>query len=238
MKMNNQNKETRFFCESNVVHQRAIQEGDKRFIEGIAARFNHKSRLINDWDGTYFEIIEDRAFDSVLAAPDADVIHTYNHDPNRLLARFTRTNGEVSQNTLELTVDEVGLNYRFEVPNTPTGDEVFELVKRGDLNESSFVFSVRSDGQSWHENSEGELIRTISEFSGLYDTSTVRKGAYSKTDAEVAHRHFENTELFKSRKKEEDETEPDEAAIEAAEQQFRTESELDSMTIQLLELKN
>ena len=81
--------------------------------------------------------------------------------------------------TLELTVDEKGLLYRFEAPRTTLGDELLEYLRRGDISESSFCFTVESD--TWEKKSDGTWKRTIHQFDELFDVSPVYDAAYSAT---------------------------------------------------------
>ena len=174
---------------SNKDHQlRASKDGEKMVIEFYASVFNHKSRLIFDWDGIYNEIIREGAFDNVLASDDLDVIFTRDHDNTKILGRLNKESGAT---TLSLSVDEKGLKGRAELPNTELGRETYTLIERGDLNECSFVFAVREEDQEWDLNGE-EAIRYINNVAGLYDTSIVWKGSYSNTDIATAKRHFED----------------------------------------------
>lgn len=179
-------KEQRIF-KSDKDHQlRAHKDGDKMIVEGYAAVFNHESRLIFDWDGIYNEVIREGAFDNVLKSDKLDVLLTRDHDFGKILGRLNR---EQDHATLSLSVDEKGLKYRAELPDTEMARETFALVERGDLSESSFMFSVRDEGQEWDLNGD-EATRYINDVAGLYDTSIVWKGAYSNTDVNTAKRHF------------------------------------------------
>ena len=57
---------------------------------------------------------------------EMDIKMTMYHNREKILA--CSTNGE---GTLKLTVDDVGVKYSFEAPNTVDGDTALELVKRG-----------------------------------------------------------------------------------------------------------
>jgi len=179
-------KEQRIFKNDKDHQLRAHKDGDKMIIEGYGAVFNHKSRLIFDWDGIYNEIIRDGAFDNVLKSEELDVLLTRDHDSGKILGRLNR---EQDHATLSLSVDEKGLKYRAELPDTEMARETFKLVERGDLSESSFMFSVRDEGQEWDLNGD-EATRYINDVAGLYDVSVVWKGAYSNTDITTAKRHF------------------------------------------------
>lgn len=140
---------------------------ESRTVEGYALLFNVSS------DGLDIEeVIEPGALDGVIER--SNVFALLNHDERRgILARSKKGAG-----TLSLTVDGKGLRYRFEAPKTALGDELLEYLRRGEVTESSFAFSVAEDlwerkGESWK--------RTIKKFNELYDISPVYDAAYSKT---------------------------------------------------------
>jgi len=161
------------------INVRAIT-GDtgQRYIEGYAATFNNESKLLVEYHNgrmiEFTEIIQPGAFDTVLADPNLNVIHTIDHDRSKMLARTT-------SGTLQLSVDDYGLKYRFEVPNTTIGNDLYEMVSRGDYYESSFVFTLDETGEVWTKRPDGTILRTIVAITGLHDTSNVVDGAYAKT---------------------------------------------------------
>lgn len=141
-----------------------------RTVSGYAARFNSRSENLGIPDRPFHEIILPGAFDDVLGD---DVIACYNHREDLILARSK--NGEGS---LKLRADSVGLHYSFEAPNTTTGNDLLESIKRGDINASSFAFTVADDGDTITQEAGGKL-RTIRKVSRLYDVSAVSRPAYS-----------------------------------------------------------
>lgn len=177
-------KEKRYINSANA-RAKAIEkenESDERFIEGYAALFNQRSKLLAEYRDNelveFYETIESGAFDDVLADPELNVIMTVDHDRSKMVARTL-------SGTLQLSVDEVGLKYRFSVPNTTLGNDLYELVKRGDLFESSFVFTIDPDDEELSTGVQ-PIERTIKRFSGLYDTSIVTDGAYANTSITVS----------------------------------------------------
>ena len=150
--------------------------GEKRIVEGYAAKFNQESLLM--WD--FVEIIEPGAFDDVL---EDDVRALFNHDPNLVLAR---NNG-----SLDLWVDTVGLGYRFEALDTTSGNDLVKNMDAKIINQSSFGFTVQES--SWDEIINGDNsikhIRRIKKIKQLYDVSPVTYPAYTST--EVALRSFD-----------------------------------------------
>ncbi len=149
---------------------RSVAE-DSRKVKGYALLFNVES---NDLGG-FTEIIEEGALDGVLEI--SDVFALLNHDRSRgILARSKELRG-----TLTLTVDSQGLKYEFEAPNTALGDELLEMLKRGDITESSFAFSVAENGDEWIKGIGDTYLRRIIKFAKIHDVSPVYTPAYNGT---------------------------------------------------------
>ncbi|MDE9475550.1 HK97 family phage prohead protease, partial [Xenorhabdus bovienii] len=134
--------------------------------------FNSRSEPL--WG--FREIIKPGAFDEVL---NDDVRGLFNHDPNFILGRS-------AAGTLTVSVDERGLQYTIQAPDTQTiRDLVLAPMQRGDITQSSFAFRVARDGEHWFEDEEGIVIREISRFSRLFDVSPVTYPAYQEADSAV-----------------------------------------------------
>ena len=80
---------------------------------------------------------------------------------------------------LKLSIDDNGLRYDGILPNTSTGNDVAELMRRGLLYESSFAFTVEDD--EWSQDGDVHK-RNINKIGRLFDVSIVGIGAYSNTD--------------------------------------------------------
>jgi hypothetical protein len=190
----NENFETR----NTQIECRALDEGDKRYIEGYAILYNHRSKLIFERGSLFYEEIKRGAIDEVLKSVDLDVIASPNHNYSQIL-------GRTKSKTLELIEDEKGLRYKVEIPNTTFGNDIYESIKRGDTFESSFTFFVDSKSQNWSKDGEGNDLRTIEKINILKEVGPVTWGAYS--DTIVAARCLEdvsketpnNLDLFKKK---------------------------------------
>ena len=161
-------------------------EGEKSpKVFGYAAKFATRSENLGGKDWQFYEIIEPGAFDEVLGD---DVRALFNHESSAILARSKGGSG-----TLKLGVDAIGLWYEFEAPDTQVGRDLVTSIQRGDVDQSSFSFTVSKDGQEWEEKQEGDgpviYTRTIKKVSRLYDVSPVTYPAYP--DATVALRGLE-----------------------------------------------
>lgn len=147
-----------------------------RNVTGYAVVFNSESRDL----GGFTEIIIPSALDGVIA--NSDVLCLLNHSEDKgVLARSNKGYG-----SLTLEVDDKGLRYSFEAPNTTLGDELLEGLKRGDITASSFAFKVGKD--RWDKRSDGTYIRTIQSIERMFDVSPVYCPAYDATSVAVDKR--------------------------------------------------
>ena len=151
--------------DSGEVEFRA--EGDSIRAEGYAAKFDVFSQDL----GGFVERIRPEAFDKTIQ--EADVRALFNHDPNFLL-------GTVRAGTLGLEVDETGLRYSIDLPDTQIGRDVAALLERRDLRGSSFGFRVIRD--HWTETESGYPQRDLQEVA-LRDVGPVTFPAYIDTEA-------------------------------------------------------
>lgn len=178
------------------ISYRATVDEESRHVEGYALLFDVDSKPM--WGGDLIERIAPTALDGVLER--SDVLCLMNHDERRgVLARW-----RMGEGSLSLTVDEKGLRYAFDAPNTSLGDELVEALRRGDIAESSFAFTVEKD--NWERKEDGTYVRTIVQIEQLYDVSPVYYPAYE--DTTVALRSLEvikdmEREELERRKKEE-----------------------------------
>ena len=90
----------------------------------------------------------------------------------------TETEIRLTGSEVRIGTGSKGLLYSFDAPNTALGDELLEYLKRGEVSESSFAFTVKED--IW-EKVGTKTRRTIKKFDELFDVSPVYDAAYSKT---------------------------------------------------------
>jgi len=154
------------------------KEGESPKIVGHGAVFNQLSHDL----GGFREQIAPGAFDDVLRDPDTRGL--LNHDSSLLLGRNLKT--------MTLSVDDVGLRYEIEPGNTTVGRDTVEHLERGDIDQSSFGFTV--DADHWDERDDGTLIRTITKVGRLFDVSPVTFPAYPQAAAAVRSLEIFNRE--------------------------------------------
>ncbi len=137
-------------------------------LAGYAAVFGEWSEDL----GGFRERIAPGAFQAALTG---DVRALWNHDPAFVLGRTT--NG-----TLRLAEDGRGLRVEIDPPEGSLYAGFLENVRRGDVSQMSFGFSVIEDEKSYDE--KGERLRLLKEVR-LYEVSPVTFPAYPQTEVNV-----------------------------------------------------
>ena len=158
--------------EIRATNSTPVVSQDSRTVEGYAVVFNSQSE-----DLGFYETINPAAItEEVLKR--SDVFCLFNHDQDKVLARSKYGTG-----SLQLQLDEQGLKYTFTAPNTDLGDELLEYLRRGDIDSSSFAFTVSTDEGSevWTTGTDGRQYREILKIDELHDVSPVWNPAYSST---------------------------------------------------------
>lgn len=176
------------------IEQREVGTAS-RIIAGYAAKFESWSEPIMGW---FREKIARSAFED---CDLSDVIMCFNHNVDDILARTV-------SGTLNLSVDDIGLKFLFETPNTTRGNDMLELVHRGDINKCSFKFIVEADEWLYADDKNGLEYdeRTILEFSKLIDVALVVFPAYKDTEASVRHLEQRKTDFLQTNQPEQKET--------------------------------
>ena len=147
---------------------RAMDKEEKRTVRGYAATFESRSGDL----GGFIESIDRDAFSET---DMEDVRALFNHDSNFVL-------GRTKSGTLRLMVDENGLAYEIDMPDTQLGRDMYESIKRGDISQSSFAFTIEDD----EYRKEGDTVyRTIKKIKKLYDVAPVTFPAYEATSVQA-----------------------------------------------------
>lgn len=158
----------------SVAEIRANEES--RTISGYAVVFDSWSRDL----GGFFEIIRSSAITQELLN-ESDVIMNIDHNDSLMLARWKEGNG-----TLRLSLDEHGLAFEFDAPETERGNQVLWDVRNGNLFECSFCFALPNNStcQRWFRDEDGSLKREITQIAWLHDCSIVITAAYPATSVD------------------------------------------------------
>ena len=142
---------------------------DGPVITGYAAVFNQESVDL----GGFTEVIRPGAFADVLTRGD-DIVALWNHDVNYVL-------GRVSNGTLTLYEDELGLRYEVRPRSGGWIDDLVESIRRRDVQGNSFSFYVGEDGEKWTKRQDGSLLREITRVAEVRDVGPVTLPAYPQT---------------------------------------------------------
>ena len=145
-------------------------QDQKMLIQGYAIRFNEPA--VFDVDGVeYREVIDPRALDKT---DMRDVPLRYNHSDNVMVMARTRNK------TLQLIKDDEGLRILADLANTTAGRDLYELIKRGDVDKMSFAFTVARDDYDVETRT-----RRILAVDKIFDVSAVDSPAYETTSISV-----------------------------------------------------
>lgn len=166
--------ESRLRASAPNAELRAVA-GDSLTIEGYAVLYNVRSDPIY---GRFYEIIAPGAFDrSLRESPDVRCL--WNHDDGVVL-------GRVGAGTLEITTDDRGVWFSCQCPDSPDGRSAHASVKRGDVNQPSFLFRCRED--KWTYDMVGDVeveVRTVLD-ADMIEVSPVTFPAYSVNESVIA----------------------------------------------------
>lgn len=180
--MKNNNLEIR-----NITTEIRSNEENSRKISGLAIPAESRSELLY---GEFYETISKDALTEDLIN-EHDVKLYMNHDSSQ--GTFARS--KFGKGSLRLFVTDRGIEFETELPNTASGNELLEGIRRGDYDALSFAFAP--DKEEWEENEDGTYNRTIRSIAFLDEISILSCApAYEAT--EVKLRSLEN---FKEEKR-------------------------------------
>ena len=138
----------------------------RKVIEGYFAVFDSNYEIFSDMS----ESIDRHAFDKTIGG---DIRALINHDTTLVLGRTTA-------HTLELRTDEHGLWGHIDInPNDGDAMNLYNRVKRGDVDQCSFGFDIRSEDTEIRE--DGSVHWTIKDVE-LYEVSCCTFPAYTETN--------------------------------------------------------
>ncbi len=147
-------------------------------LDGYAATYSSQFAM----GGGIVERIQRGAFARALREKQ-DVRALFNHDASQIL-------GRVKNGTLVLRDDDKGLHFKVQLDRANTiHQNVYSLVKRGDIDGCSFAFKVpNANGEKWQQGVDDRgqkcTIRTLVDVD-LYDISCVTHPAYGGTQVDA-----------------------------------------------------
>ncbi len=166
--MNNRTTERQYRGVQSNLRTRSEEENEM-YIEGYFAVFNRETEL---WPGA-FEEIDSVAFNNTL---ENDIRALINHNTNLVLGRS-------KADTLELKIDKNGLWGRIKInPNDSDAVNLYERVKRGDVDQCSFGFNILGEQTDFRD--DGTVKWTLKEID-LHEVSIVTFPAYEDTGVQA-----------------------------------------------------
>lgn len=148
---------------------RVEPDAQDMYIEGYFAVFNRETEL---WPGAYEEIAPG-VFNETLGN---DIRALINHDTTLVLGRN-------KAGTLELKADSYGLWGRIKInPNDTDAVNLYERVKRGDVDQCSFGFNILEEITDWRD--DGTVKWTITKID-LHEVSVCTFPAYEDTGVQA-----------------------------------------------------
>lgn len=163
-------------------------------VEGLAAVYEQEAQISG-----FIEIIRKGAFDE---CDFSDVRLLVNHNFNGIaLARSRRNNKSDKPNTMQITVDERGLNIKadLDTENNEQARALYSAISRGDMDRMSFCFYVEEDGQRWTEK-DGVEYREILKVAKVIEVSAVNFPAYGGTNIDARSLDSDKRALDSARK--------------------------------------
>jgi len=162
-------RETRQIRSIQAELKTRADEGQDMTIEGYFAVFNRETEL---WPGA-FEEIAPAAFEETFGN---DIRALINHDTTLVLGRN-------KAGTLELKTDSYGLWGRVKInPNDTDAVNVYERVKRGDVDQCSFGFNILAEETDWRD--DGTVKWTVTKID-LHEVSVCTFPAYEETGVQA-----------------------------------------------------
>ena len=138
-------------------------------VSGYAVVFGQPSE-----DMGFTEYVDPHAFDGVNMN---SVIALYDHNLDNIL-------GRVDSGTLELKLDQTGLFFSLEIPDTTVGRDVYTNIQNGNLKGCSFGFTIADD--DWEYDAHDNTIHTVNQIDELIEISITALPAYSQTSVGVS----------------------------------------------------
>lgn len=166
------------------VHVRETADGTpSRTIEGYAIVFDVPSVPLYDFsDESMREIIAREAVTRELL-DGSDIKLTMFHNRELILARSNRGKGSLSYE-----IDDKGVRFRCDLPETADGDKALRAIERGDISGCSFAFSCPySDPQCVEvqrtkgDSGKTEVTCTVRSISHIHDFTLAIDPAYEQT---------------------------------------------------------
>lgn len=147
----------------------------------------------------FVRVVERMTRETFAKTDFSDVIAAVNHNMDRII-------GRTSAGTVKLQMDNRGIAYDVDVPQTSYGDDLLVSIERKDIRGSSFMFSVDEDeGWEVQERADNEIVVRPRAVARVYEMGPVSMPAYPETTAESRSVNLLNAVKEYFRQKDEEE---------------------------------
>lgn len=180
-----------------IKELRVVDEGSDNSteptIDGYASVFDSWSQELGG-NQPFRERVVKGAFEETIQNDDIRAL--FNHDPNYVLGRN-------KAGTLSLEEDEKGLHVSIKPPNTQWAKDLIVSIKRGDITQMSFGFTVVLDRWNYEDGADVRELLKVK----LYDVSPVTFPAYTQTECgirsinDIIKNHQSEVEISRNRNK-------------------------------------
>lgn len=179
--MNKRIKEIRYIPAMSIEIREDTTNPESMAIKGYVVKFDDRSHLLYD---EWYERVSKGAFAKSLEQNTIKAL--WNHNSDIVL-------GSTKSRTLILEEDDVGLRFELELPNSSQAKDIYESIRRGDVDGVSFGFYVRDNGDKWEYLKEEDVYeRTLLDID-LIEISPTPFPAYPTS--EVGKRSLEDNNL-------------------------------------------
>jgi len=182
--------------ETRMTELRMTEQNDGELIVFGNPVVYDSPTVIFECDGIkYSEVIKRGALNG---ADMTDVPFKYNHSDNVMVMARTRNK------TLSLVVDDGGLKITANLAKTTAGRDLYELIKRKDVDKMSFAFLVERDSYDVQTRTRIiEKIKRIGDVSAVdfpaYDKATISVRSYFSAQKEIEEKLKAELETRKRR---------------------------------------
>lgn len=169
-------KEDRLKRYFEIQEVRAVEPTDDEpgaIIEGLAAPYE----AVTNIGGWFEEVIKRGAFDGA----DLKDVPLFIHHQGRAIP-LARSRNNNNNSTMQLTVDDKGLNFRakLDIENNADAKALYSAVKRQDISGMSFSFTVKEE--KWLNLDRDLPTREIYKFKKIYELSALWSPQYEETN--------------------------------------------------------
>lgn len=150
---------------------RAVKNNDgTTTVTGYAIVFDQPSQPL--------PFIEYISRDALSGVDFSSTLFLYAHDYNKILAR-------ADSGTLKTQIDDKGLKFTAQLPNTTLGNDTRENINSGNVKGCSFGFTIAEDGDRWATADDGTTIHYVDQIATVDELTLTPIPAYTQTSVTV-----------------------------------------------------